>query len=57
VTPLTAQTDNFGDFWFRGPGATTDTFTLTLVKDGKSLVIDDIYTGQDLSLGDIPMKL
>jgi tetrathionate reductase subunit B len=50
---FTAETDNFGDFWFRGL-ADDRSFTLTLEKDGKRLVIDDIVTRKDLSLGDIP---
>jgi len=53
---FTAETDNFGDFWFRGL-KDDRSFTLTMKKGQKSLVIDDIVTTMDLSLGDIPMKL
>ena len=51
-----ALTDNFGDFWFRGL-ADDRTFTLTLEKDGKSVVLDSIVTEKDLCLGDIPLNL
>jgi hypothetical protein len=52
---FTAETDNFGDFWFRGLQDNRN-FTLTIEKDGKSLTIDDIMTDKDLSLGDIPLE-
>jgi len=51
-----AETDNFGDFWFRGL-KDDRTFTLTLEKDGKNHTVSNIVTDKDLSLGDIPMKL
>ena len=49
-----AETDAFGDFWFRGL-KDDRTFTLTLEKDGKTKTVDKIVTDKDLSLGDIPM--
>jgi Fe-S-cluster-containing dehydrogenase component len=51
---FTAETDNFGDFWFRGL-ENNRTFTLSIEKDSKSKTIDHIVTEKDLSLGDIPM--
>jgi Fe-S-cluster-containing dehydrogenase component len=51
-----AETDNFGDFWFRGLGDDR-TFTLTLKKGKKSKTIEGIHTDKDLSLGDIPMEM
>jgi len=53
---IVAETDNFGDFWFRKL-EDDKTFTLTIEKDGKTLTIENIVTSQDLSLGDIPMVL
>jgi tetrathionate reductase subunit B len=53
---FTAQTDNFGDFWFNGL-KDNRTFTLTLKKGKKSKTVKDISTTIDLSLGDIPMNL
>jgi tetrathionate reductase subunit B len=53
---FTAQTDNFGDFWFRGL-KDNRRFTLTVKKGKKSKTIKDITTAKDLSLGDIPMNL
>ncbi|MFW5811029.1 MAG: 4Fe-4S dicluster domain-containing protein [Thermodesulfobacteriota bacterium] len=53
---FSTDTDNFGDFWFRGL-KDDRTFTLTLEKNGKTQTISDIKTDKDLSLGDIPMKL
>ncbi len=53
---FTAETDNFGDFWFRGL-KDDRTFILTLEKNGKTKTINNIRTDKDLSLGDIPMGL
>jgi hypothetical protein len=53
---FTARTDNFGDFWFRGL-EDNRSFTLTIEKQGKTKVIDNIVTQKDLSLGDIAMTL
>ena len=53
---FTAETDNFGDFWFRKL-EDDRTFTLTIEKDGKQKVMEGITTNIDLSLGDIPMDL
>jgi hypothetical protein len=49
------ETDNFGDFWFRGL-EDGRTFTLSIKKGKKSKTIDNIVTKEDLSLGDIPME-
>jgi tetrathionate reductase subunit B len=51
-----AETDNFGDFWFRGL-ADDRVFTLTLEKNGKTRAIAGVRTDKDLSLGDIPMEI
>ena len=52
----TVETDNFGDFWFRGL-MDDRTFTLTITKDDKPpLVINGIRTDKDICLGDIPME-
>jgi len=52
----TVETDNFGDFWFRGL-MDDRTFTLTIKKDNKPpLVITGIRTDKDICLGDIPME-
>jgi Fe-S-cluster-containing dehydrogenase component len=48
------ETDNFGDFWFRGLGDNR-AYSLKLEKDGKSVAIDDISTEKDVNLGDIPL--
>jgi hypothetical protein len=53
---FTVDTDNFGDFWFRGLGDNRS-FALSLEKGDKSLIIDDIHTDTDLSLGYIPLVL
>ena len=53
---FTAETDNFGDFWFRGLGENRS-FTLTIEKAGEVLTLKDITSEKDLSLGDIPMAL
>ncbi len=50
------ETDNFGDFWFRGL-EDDHTFTLTLKKFALTKTIEKIRTDKDLSLGDIPMPL
>jgi hypothetical protein len=51
---VTVETDNFGDFWFRGLGDNLS-FSLKLEKDGKSVAIDDISTEKDVNLGDIAL--
>jgi len=51
-----AETDNFGDFWFRGL-KDDRTFILSLEKDGINKTIENITTDKDLSLGDIPMEM
>lgn len=48
----TVDTDNFGDFWFRGL-EDDRTFSLTLQKKDKQKVIDPITTEKDINLGDI----
>ncbi len=53
---FTAETDNFGDFWFRGLKDDRN-FTLAFEKDGKSKTVDGIATDIDLCLGDIPMEM
>jgi tetrathionate reductase subunit B len=53
---FTVETDNFGDFWFRGL-KDDRTFTLTLEKAGKTKIVKDIITQKDISLGDIPLTL
>ena len=50
---FTAETDNFGDFWFRNLDDDR-TFSLKLEKDGKIKVFDEIVTEKDVNLGDIP---
>ena len=50
------QTDNFGDFWFRGL-EDDRSFVLTIEKNGHQKMIDAITTDRDLSLGDIPLAL
>jgi tetrathionate reductase subunit B len=52
---FTAETDAFGDFWFRGL-KDDRTFTLKLEKDGKSIFVDSICTDDDRNLGDIPFE-
>ena len=53
---FTAETDHFGDFWFRGL-KDDRTFTLTLEKNGRQKAVPGVRTDKDLSLGDIPMNL
>ncbi|MFC2070879.1 4Fe-4S dicluster domain-containing protein [Chloroflexota bacterium] len=50
---LTTTTDGFGDFWFEDlePGD----YSLVIVKDGRSKVIEPINTEKDVNLGDIPL--
>ncbi|MFC1868014.1 carboxypeptidase-like regulatory domain-containing protein, partial [Thermodesulfobacteriota bacterium] len=50
---VTVNTDNFGDFWFRGL-ADDRLFTLTIEQNGKTKTIDSISTEKDVNLGDIP---
>ena len=51
---FTATTDNYGDFWLRNL-KDDRVYTLTLEKDGKSIVVEGIITDIDRSLGDIPL--
>ena len=51
---FTVDTDNFGDFWFRGL-KDDRTFSLRIEKNGKSLDFDGISTAEDVNLGDIPL--
>ncbi len=51
---FTVETDNFGDFWFRGLKEDR-TFSLKLEKDGKIITVDDISSTKDVNLGDIPL--
>lgn len=51
---FTTETDNFGDFWFRGL-KDDRMFTLTLEKGSASKTIGDVSSKIDLSLGDIPL--
>ena len=53
---FTAQTDNWGDFWFRGL-PDDRRFVLTIEKDGGKETIDNINTKIDMGLGDIALKL
>lgn len=53
---FTAETDNFGDFWFRGL-KDNRTYNLKIEKGKASKTIEGILTDKDLSLGDIPMEL
>ena len=49
-----AETDHFGDFWFRGLKDDRD-FSLKIEKDGKTKTIEGIRTDKDMNLGDIPL--
>jgi len=49
-----AETDHFGDFWFRGLKDDRD-FSLKIEKDGKTMSIEGIRTEKDVNLGDIPL--
>ena len=51
---ITVETDNFGDFWFRGL-KDDGCFTLKLEKDGKAVNFDSVSTEEDVNLGDIPL--
>jgi len=51
---VTVETDNFGDFWFRGL-ADNRAYALKLEKDGKAVAIEDISTEKDVNLGDIAL--
>ena len=53
---FTVETDNFGDFWFKGL-KDDRTFTLTLEKGGASKTIENVSSKIDLSLGDIPLEI
>jgi tetrathionate reductase subunit B len=47
-------TDGFGDFWFEG--LEVSNFSLEIVSDGKTKIIDAIDTRKDVNLGDIPIS-
>ena len=49
----TAITNDWGDFWF--DGLEVGTFSLTIEAAGKTRIIADLNTSQDVSLGDIPL--
>jgi Fe-S-cluster-containing dehydrogenase component len=51
---FTVETDNFGDFWFRGLDD-NKSFSLTLEKNGRKVVIAEVTTDLDRNLGDIPL--
>jgi hypothetical protein len=51
---VAVETDNFGDFWFRGL-EDNRSYSLKLEKDGKSVAIDAISTEKDINLGDVPL--
>jgi hypothetical protein len=53
---LRVETDNFGDFWFRGL-ADGRTYSLRIEKNGKTKNLDRISTAADTNLGDIAMRL
>jgi tetrathionate reductase subunit B len=53
---FTAETDNYGDFWFNGL-KDDRVFTLTFQKGVTSKTVLDVSTAIDLCLGDIPMEL
>jgi tetrathionate reductase subunit B len=53
---ITVETDNFGDFWFRGL-ADGRLYSLMIEKDGKTKNLDKISTEADTNLGDIAMRL
>jgi tetrathionate reductase subunit B len=53
---FTADTDEFGDFWFKGL-KDNRTYNLTIKKGQATKTIDGIVTDKDLSLGDVPMEL
>jgi len=51
---LTAQTDGYGDFWFKDL-EDDRTFTLRLETEGASTIIEGISTATDVNLGDIAL--
>lgn len=53
----TAETDDYGDFWFEGLPTDLRTYSLVIEKDGTSKTIDNINPIADLNLGDIAMRL
>ncbi|MFC1869476.1 carboxypeptidase regulatory-like domain-containing protein, partial [Thermodesulfobacteriota bacterium] len=50
---VTVNTDNFGDFWFKGL-EDDRLFNLTIERNGKTKTIDTICTEKDVNLGDVP---
>jgi NAD-dependent dihydropyrimidine dehydrogenase PreA subunit len=54
---FSAETDNFGDFWFKELPDGERVYSLTIEKDGTKKVIETIDAAKDVNLGDIPMRL
>ncbi len=52
---FTEETDNFGDFWFRGLKDDRN-FNLKLEKEDKAVYFNSVTTNDDVNLGDIPME-
>ncbi|MBN2060951.1 MAG: 4Fe-4S binding protein [Deltaproteobacteria bacterium] len=52
---ITVNTDNFGDFWFRGLEDNRK-FSLEVKKGKRIKQIDNISTELDVNLGDIPLE-
>jgi hypothetical protein len=50
-----AETDHFGDFWFRSLKDDRD-FSLKIEKDGRAKDIEGVRTDNDVNLGDIPLE-
>jgi hypothetical protein len=51
---LTVSSDNFGDFWFNGLPDNAS-YNLQIQKDSRVKTIENISTGKDINLGDIPL--
>lgn len=51
------ETDNFGDFWFKGLPDGKRVYSLTIVKGEAQKIIDTIDATNDVNLGDIPLRL
>jgi tetrathionate reductase subunit B len=52
---MKVESDNFGDFWFHGVSKDAN-YSLTIEKDGKTKVIENIVAEKDVNLGDIPVR-
>jgi len=53
----TAETDSFGDFWFKNLPA-NESFTLTLSAEGfEDKVFENLVTEKSINLGDIPLAV